>query len=230
MVDYNCDAFVLDTMAAWFYNWAKNEILVEVQYAYKLSALIFGNMRENVIDMIDGIESYTAQFFIAAYNLANISPSDFQILLFLHGSPDDATISAAQFLHPLISSFCSIAPTGLQNVLFLFLELTSALLAKDKHNVFGLMQPVSVDDGERSIRIYGIYPYASFFNHDCLPNICRFDYVDSNPLDGSNNTDIIVRMIHDVPQDREICLSYFSINENYASRKKKIDKRLWLHL
>ncbi|XP_057748418.1 histone-lysine N-methyltransferase ASHR2 [Arachis stenosperma] len=161
-----------------------------------------------------------AQFLIAAYNLANISPSDFQILLSLHGSPDDATISAAQFLHPLISSLCSIAPIGLQNVFSL--ELTSALLAKDKHNAFGLMQPVSVDDGQRSVRAYGIYPYASFFNHDCLPNACRFDYVDSNPPDGSNNTDIIVRMIHDVPQGREICLSYFPVNENYASRQKRL--------
>ncbi|XLU41479.1 hypothetical protein S245_036293 [Arachis hypogaea] len=97
-----------------------------------------------------------------------------------------------QFLHLLISSLCSIAPIGLQNVFSL--ELTSTLLAKDNHNVFGLMQLVSVDDGQ------------------------RFDYVDSNLPDGSNNTDIIVRMIHDVLQGREIYLSYFFVNENYASR------------
>ncbi|QHO18947.1 Histone-lysine N-methyltransferase [Arachis hypogaea] len=70
-------------------------------------------------------------------------------------------LQLSQFLHLLISSLCSIAPIGLQNVFSL--ELTSTLLAKDNHNVFGLMQLVSVDDGQRSIRAYGIYSYASFF-------------------------------------------------------------------
>lgn len=99
-----------------------------------------------------------------------------------------------------------------------------ALLSKDKLNAFGLMEPVSSRgggevDGERSVRAYGIYPRASFFNHDCLPNACRFDYVDS-ASDG--NTDIIVRMIHDVPQGREICLSYFPVNLNYANRQRRL--------
>ncbi|XP_061367077.1 histone-lysine N-methyltransferase ASHR2-like [Gastrolobium bilobum] len=161
-----------------------------------------------------------ARFLIAAYNLAYISPSAFQIMLSLQGSPDDATIAAAQFLHPLISSLCSFALISPQNGVSL--ELTSALLAKDKFNAFGIMQPFSVDDDQRSVRAYGIYPYASFFNHDCLPNACRFDYVDTNQPDDSHNTDIIIRMIHDVPQGREICLSYFPVNENYSSRQKRL--------
>lgn len=157
-----------------------------------------------------------ARFLIAAYNLANVSPSNFQILLSLQGSPDDATIAAAQFLHPLISSLCQLP----QNVFSL--ELTSALLAKDKLNAFGIMHPVSEDDEQRSVRAYGIYPSASFFNHDCLPNACRFDYVDVNPPDDGHNTDFIIRMIHDVPQGREICLSYFPVNEKYSSRQKRL--------
>lgn len=161
-----------------------------------------------------------ARFLIAAYNLANNSPSNFQMLLSLQGSPDDATIAAAQFLHPLISSLCSFAFINTQNGFSL--ELTSALLAKDKLNAFGIMQPFSVDDGQRSVRAYGIYPYASFFNHDCLPNACRFDYVDTNPPDDGHNTDIIIRMIHDVPQGREICLSYFPVNENYSGRQNRL--------
>ncbi|KAB1201988.1 Histone-lysine N-methyltransferase ASHR2 [Morella rubra] len=71
------------------------------------------------------------------------------------------------------------------------------------------------NDGQRSVRAYGIYPNASFFNHDCLPNACRFDYVDTAP-DQQNNIDIIVRMIHDVPQGREICLSYFPVEANWS--------------
>lgn len=161
-----------------------------------------------------------ANFLIAAYNLANVSPSDFQIMLTLQGSPDDSTIGAAQFLHPLISSLCSLALISPQNGFSL--EHTAALLAKDKLNAFGIMQPFSVDDDRRSVRAYGIYPYASFFNHDCLPNACRFDYVDANPPDDGHNTDFIIRMIHDVPQGREICLSYFPVNENYSSRQKRL--------
>ncbi|KAK7260538.1 hypothetical protein RIF29_26666 [Crotalaria pallida] len=161
-----------------------------------------------------------ARFLIAAYNLANINPSDFQILLSLQGSPDDSTIAAAQFLHPLVSSLYSLLRMNPQNGFSL--ELTSVLLAKDKLNAFGLMQPFTEDDDQRSVRAYGIYPYASFFNHDCLPNACRFDYVDSGPPGDSHNTDFIIRMIHDVPQGREICLSYFPVNENYSSRQKRL--------
>ncbi|CAJ1938967.1 unnamed protein product [Sphenostylis stenocarpa] len=161
-----------------------------------------------------------ANFLIAAYNLANISPSDFQILLSLQGSPDDSIIAAAQFLHPVISSLCPPSFVSPQNGFSL--ELTSTLLVKDKLNAFGIMQPFSSDDDQRSVRAYGIYPYASFFNHDCLPNACRFDYVDANPPDGCHNTDFIIRMIHDVPQGREICLSYFPVNENYSSRQKRL--------
>ncbi|KAF7809569.1 histone-lysine N-methyltransferase ASHR2 [Senna tora] len=159
-------------------------------------------------------------FLVAAYNLASVSPSNFQILLSLQGSSDDATIAAAQFLHSLMSSLCPFAPTSLQKLFSL--ELTAALLAKDKLNAFGLMQPFSEDNEERSVRAYGIYPYASFFNHDCLPNACRFDYVDTSASDDNHNTDIIIRMINDAPQGREICLSYFPVNENYSSRQKRL--------
>ena len=106
-------------------------------------------------------------FLVAAYNLANISPSDFQIMLSLQGSPDDSTIAAAQFLHPLISSLCSLALIGPQNEFSL--ELTSALLANDKLNAFGIMQSFSEHDDQRSVRAYGIYPYASFLTMIAFP-------------------------------------------------------------
>ncbi|XVF38841.1 hypothetical protein REPUB_Repub20aG0136800 [Reevesia pubescens] len=154
-----------------------------------------------------------ARFLITAYNLALISPSHFQVLLSVEGQ-GSSDAPAAQFLHLLISSLCP--PPSLS----LSIELTVALLAKDKHNAFGLMEPISLQqDGQRSVRAYGIYPKASFFNHDCLPNACRFDYLDSAP---DRNTDIIVRMIHDVPQGREICLSYFPVNLNYFTRQKRL--------
>ncbi|XP_050373503.1 histone-lysine N-methyltransferase ASHR2 [Argentina anserina] len=150
-----------------------------------------------------------ARFLIAAYNLAAVSPASFQVLLSLQGEPRDS--EEAQFLHSLISTLC---PPPQQQQVFM-VEITAALLAKDKLNAFGLMEPPS-ELGLRSSRAYGVYPKASFFNHDCLPNACRFDYVDEA------NTDIVVRMIHDVPAGREVCLSYFPVNEPFSRRQRTL--------
>ncbi|CAA0837233.1 Histone-lysine N-methyltransferase ASHR2 [Striga hermonthica] len=153
-----------------------------------------------------------ARFLISAYNLAIVSPSNFQTLLSLQGEPSfDET---SMFLHSVISPFCNSPILGQ----FGFsVELTAALLAKDKVNAFGLMEPFTQDKA-RSVRAYGIYPKAAFFNHDCLPNACRFDYVDS--VNDFSNTDIVVRVLHDIPAGREICLSYFPVNLKYSERQK----------
>ncbi|KAE8698224.1 pentatricopeptide repeat-containing protein [Hibiscus syriacus] len=106
-----------------------------------------------------------AQFLIAAYNLALVSPSDFQVLLSLQGQDSPSDDHKVQFLHSLISSICP--PSSLS----ITIELTAALLEKDKLNAFGLMEPM---------------------------------------------------MIHDVPQGKEICLSYFPVNLNYSARQKRL--------
>lgn len=151
-----------------------------------------------------------ARFLIAAYNIAFISQSKFQTLLSLQGSESDLdsdSEACASFLHSLISSV----------ELGFTVDLVRVLLAKDKLNAFGIMEPFSEHREERSVRAYGIYPVVSFFNHDCLPNACRFDYID---VDGS--CDITIRMIHDVQQGREICLSYFPVNLKYSERQKRL--------
>ncbi|KAL8043126.1 hypothetical protein ABFX02_09G097500 [Erythranthe guttata] len=157
-----------------------------------------------------------ARFLISAYNLATASPSHFQTLLSLQGEPikDEESI----FLHSVISSILP-ASSNLRQIGF-SLELTAALLAKDKLNAFGLMEPFDQDVENRSVRAYGVYPRASFFNHDCLPNACRFDYVDSVP--DLSNTSIVVRVIHDLPAGREICLSYFPVNLKYSERQVRL--------
>ncbi|CAK7335992.1 unnamed protein product [Dovyalis caffra] len=160
-----------------------------------------------------------ARFLIAACNLAFVSPSDFQFLLSLQGRAEDEDPGTVQFLRSVISSLCP--PPPIEGFSF-SLELIAALVAKDKFNAFGLMEPLNLNEengGQRSVRAYGIYPKAALFNHDCLPNACRFDYVDTA---NNGNTDIIVRMIHDVPQGREICLSYFPVNNNYSTRQKRL--------
>ncbi|XP_059635557.1 histone-lysine N-methyltransferase ASHR2 [Cornus florida] len=168
-----------------------------------------------------------ARFLVAAYNLAVVSPSDFRTLLSLQGNHSNGDDKDALFLHSLVSSLCPPPPPPIQHHAF-SLELTAALLAKDKLNAFGLMEPFSFSqdqNGDRSVRAYGIYPKASFFNHDCLPNACRFEYLDNNDhpvIVNNNNTDMIVRAIHDIPQGREICLSYFPVNFNYSERQNRL--------
>ncbi|KAL2559992.1 Histone-lysine N-methyltransferase ASHR2 [Forsythia ovata] len=137
-----------------------------------------------------------------------VSPSNFQTLLSLQGDSISSQNDTTLFLHSIISSLC---PPPNHSQFGFSAELSAALLAKDKLNAFGLMEPFA-QLKERSVRAYGVYPRASFFNHDCLPNDCRFDYVDS--FTGLGNTDIIVRVIHDLPEGREICLSYFPVNLN----------------
>ncbi|KAJ0780001.1 putative [histone H3]-lysine(4) N-trimethyltransferase chromatin remodeling SET family [Helianthus annuus] len=169
------------------------------------------------------------RFVVSAYNLATVSQSKFQTLLSLQGSVDSVNSVASQsdvvsetdasFINSVICSVCPPLP-----VQFGFsLELTKVLLAKDKLNAFGLMEPFSEQNADRSVRAYGIYPVASFFNHDCLPNACRFDYLDADKSSSlNNNTEMVIRMIHDVPQGREVCLSYFPVNWKYSERQKRL--------
>ncbi|KAK1270500.1 Histone-lysine N-methyltransferase ASHR2 [Acorus gramineus] len=159
---------------------------------------------------------FQANFLIAALNLAAVSSPSFLRLMSLQGLPSENPSPETLNLHSFISSVPP--PKGLE--CGVSLEMTSALLAKDKQNAFGLMEPFR-EDKERSVRGYGIYPTASFFNHDCLPNACRFDYLDG--LDGKN-TDIIIRAIHDIPQGREVCLSYFPVNWVYADRQRRLSE------
>ncbi|MQL78585.1 hypothetical protein Taro_011017 [Colocasia esculenta] len=156
-----------------------------------------------------------AAFLIAAYNLSAISPDGFVDLLSLQGgaTPEHAALA----LHFLVASLSPVptGPAGFSP------ELTASLLAKDKMNAFGLMEPATGGTGERRVRAYGIYPKASFFNHDCLPNACRFDYIDGAVV-GGRNADIVVRSIHDIPEGREVCLSYFPVNWGYKERQRRL--------
>ncbi|CAH9082200.1 unnamed protein product [Cuscuta europaea] len=162
------------------------------------------------------VRQVISRFLLAAYNLAVVSPSNFRILLSLQGSPSSISEDDANFLHSLITS---LSPTPAPEFGF-SRELTAALMARDGVNGFGLMEPFHPEK-ERSVRAYGIYPRASLFNHDCLPNACRFDYVDadSNPY---TNTDVVIRVLHDVTEGREVCLSYFPVNLKYSERQRRL--------
>ena len=56
--------------------------------------------------------------------------------------------------------------------------------------------------GERRVRGSGIYPQASLLNHDCLPNVARFDNFDSAAF---GQTQLEFRALHDLPAGQPIC-------------------------
>ncbi|XP_058772621.1 histone-lysine N-methyltransferase ASHR2-like [Vicia villosa] len=158
-----------------------------------------------------------ARFIVAAYNLDIHTPSNLQALLSLHSIPNDdesdAIFGAAKFIHSLISPFCpphmNFSP-----------ELAAKLIAKERLNSFCLMEPYSQKGPQRSIKAYGIYQKATLFNHGCIPNACRFDYVENGEPGDEHNTDIVIRLINDVDVGSEICISYFRINKDYSTRKR----------
>lgn len=57
--------------------------------------------------------------------------------------------------------------------------------------------------GERRIRGTGIYALPSLINHECLPNVARFDRFDRPPADDpapGANAAVEFRALHDIPQ------------------------------
>ncbi|CAM6042085.1 unnamed protein product [Sphagnum compactum] len=156
-----------------------------------------------------------ARFLIAAYNLALEHPTSFQILMSLEGMEfvDDNVHDLHDFLIEALHG-SDVDPLGFS------VDLTGALLAKDACNAFGLMAP-SCESGERKMRGYAIYDRSSLFNHDCLPNACRFEYIDKP---GNRNLDVHIRALHDIEEGTEICISYFPINWAFGDRQKKLEE------
>lgn len=74
--------------------------------------------------------------------------------------------------------------------------------------------------GVAGARAYGLYLWASMLNHDCLPNVCRFDYIDDPHRE--NNTDFVFRALHEIKEGSEICTSYVGINRGYRERQRRL--------
>ena len=61
---------------------------------------------------------------------------------------------------------------------------------------------MSLMQGERQVRGGGIYPRAALVNHDCLPNLARFDCFDAPAAAAQApgaNTAIQLRALHVIP-------------------------------
>ena len=76
--------------------------------------------------------------------------------------------------------------------------------------------------GERRLRGSGIFSFASLINHDCLPNLARFDDFSSRPPDGQpGKVELTFRALHDIPQGEELTASYFPLTMDYAERQER---------
>lgn len=85
------------------------------------------------------------------------------------------------------------------------------------------MNPVNPKNGAAQVtggRAYGIYLSASLFNHDCLPNACRFDYIDDPNRD--NNTEFTFRALHQIAEGSEVCISYVRVIRGYKERQNML--------
>lgn len=154
-----------------------------------------------------------ARFLITAYNLALQDSKAFAELLELEGKEQEEAI--VKELHEFVADVCSEFDALPLEV---SLEMTGGLLARDACNAFGLMAP-SKPGEERKVRGYAIFAQASMFNHDCLPNACRFEYLDR---DGDGNTEVIVRALHEIEEGSEVCLSYFPVDYPYGDRQERL--------
>ncbi|KAJ4733798.1 Histone-lysine N-methyltransferase ASHR2 [Rhynchospora pubera] len=156
-------------------------------------------------------------FLLSAYSLPG---SSLLRLLSLHSNsrfPDESI----QILHSQLSS---LIPPNLVPLKF-SQETTSSLISKEKTNSFSLITPMNTKFDGRGVagsRAFGLYPWASMINHDCLPNVCRFDYVDE--LNRENNTDFTFRAFHQIKEGTEICISYVGVTRPYRDRQRSLMK------
>ncbi|KAL6659032.1 hypothetical protein ACP70R_003072 [Stipagrostis hirtigluma subsp. patula] len=154
-------------------------------------------------------------FLLSAYSLPE--PSLHALLSLCSAPPPPPGVQDPATLHAAVAA---VAPPQLLPPCF-SPDLTAALLARDRANSFAIMEPLrpGVSLEHLKARAYAVYPRASLLNHDCLPNACHFDYPDRP---GPGNTDIVVRALHDIPQGREVCISYFAANWRYADRQRRL--------
>ncbi|PUZ50505.1 hypothetical protein GQ55_6G063600 [Panicum hallii var. hallii] len=154
-------------------------------------------------------------FLLAAYSLPD--PALRAVLSLSSAPPPPPGAQDAAGLHAAVAALAPphLLPAGFSP------DLTAALLAKDRGNSFAIMEPYRPGMSLELLkaRAYAVYPRASLFNHDCLPNACHFDYPDRP---GTGNTDIVVRALHDISEGREVCISYFAANWRYADRQRRL--------
>jgi len=116
-----------------------------------------------------------------------------------------------------------------------------AALAADERCGFGVMAPGG-PAGERRVRGAGLYPTAALLNHECMPNLARFDDFDAPPgaavAGGAGagpsgaaapgaapypggNARIAFRALHALPAGEELTTAYFPLHLDLAERQAR---------
>lgn len=99
------------------------------------------------------------------------------------------------------------------------------LLALEQRTSYGVMAP-SAEAGHRRIRGSAFYATASLLNHECLPNVARFDDFDGVAA-SPGNTVARFRTLHAVPAGEELTQSYFplvwDLHERAAACQEQYD-------
>ena len=62
---------------------------------------------------------------------------------------------------------------------------------------------------------FGVFPFASLFNHSCRPN-CMFT--------GDVNGKMSIRVLHSVHQNEELCFSYIDLYQGRESRQEELER------
>lgn len=97
------------------------------------------------------------------------------------------------------------------------------LISRDEINAYGIMTH-SGQDGERNLRGSAFYAQAALINHECMPNVARFDDFDAvEPADSAPraNTFVTFRTLHDLPAGEEYTQSYFPLCLTLEERQQR---------
>lgn len=113
-----------------------------------------------------------------------------------------------------------------------------AALAAEERCGYGIMAPCG-PGGERRLRGTGLYPTAALLNHECMPNLARFDAFDAAPLPAGgggggggvlsnpvtpypgDNARIAFRALHALPAGEELTCAYFPLHLSLAERQAR---------
>ena len=165
-------------------------------------------------------------------------------------------LEAARRVHPVLETAVARALAGAQReapvkdlstigarVAGSFAE-TAALLSKETKNAFGAMAPRDAASGTRRVRGGALYELASRVNHDCFPNVARFDNFDGalerdafvtfqseghdrkEDASGSSSRiapdELRLMALDRIPAGAEVTMSYLPVTEPLARRRRRL--------
>ena len=117
---------------------------------------------------------------------------------------------------------------------------TASLLSKETKNAFGAMAPRDVASGDRRVRGGALYALASRVNHDCFPNVARFDNFDGalerdafrdfaredgEPASAPRRVapdELRLMALDRIPAGAEVTMSYLPVTEPLARRRRRL--------